>query len=174
MKSDDPRVVLADLRSGRIPQTELYAAIHALGHGTVSDAKSVVESFLTSDDAQLRYIALNVLTIHWALQEHRQTCEFFLTNDPDSDNRRAGVAGIGALCEHTCDPDALALLLRVFDNAAEEPHVRDAAYSSILYVLGAPVGEQPPLTRLMDLANDVNPERIAEARRIARSVVSRK
>ena len=126
-----------------------------------------MEAFLCHPDPQLRYIALNVLTIHWGCAEHRKTCELFAQNDPDPDNRRMGVAGIGALLDGTRDALALAFLLGVFRNAREEDTVREAAYSSVLYVLGAPVSEQPPLTRRLDFANAVDLGRLGEAERIA-------
>lgn len=166
--SPDSEQDLADLESGRTPPDGLYAAIHALGDGPSSGrAKSIVEPFLRHSDAQLRYIALNVLTIHWGCTEHRSTCESFARSDPDADNRRMGISGLGTLLEGSRDREALAFLLPIFRDDAEELHIRDAAYSAILYILGAPVADQPRLTRLIDMTSDVNWNRIAEAERIS-------
>lgn len=164
----DTRVILRDLNAGRVPYDEIYAAIHALGHhGAINESKRTVEAFLRHDDPQLRNIALNVLTIHWHCLEHRGTCERFAKNDPDPDNRRMGISGIGALLEGTRDRAVLKLLLEFFHNDAEENHIRHAAYCSILYVLGAPIKEQPLRVRNFDLEKDINWERIAEAQKLA-------
>ena len=165
----DPKEALDALVAGQIAPQNLYAAIHSLGHGPAGDAKPYVERFLHHADPQLRYIALNVLTIHWKCHEHRRTCERFAQEDPDSDNRRIGVSGLAALLESTRDASALRFLLDIFQNDAEEHHIRDAAYSSILYVLGAPVKDQPRLTRLIDFDRDVKWEWIAKAEGLAES-----
>ena len=169
-KKLDPKKLLTDLRAGRIPKKDLYSVIHTLGHEDYLEAKADVEQFLTHPNSELRYIALNVLTFHWMCDEHRTTCEQFLLHDRDSDNRRMGVAGLGALMERTKDPKTLSLLLRVFRNKKEEWDVRDVAYQSILYVLGRPASEQPSSARLLDYAKDVNWDRIREAETIVHTV----
>jgi len=80
-----------------------------------------------------------------------------------------GVAGLGALLEGTSDKRALELLLKIFENAAEEWDVRDAAYSSILYVLGRPASEQPLASKKLDQTKDVNWDLIRNAEEIAGS-----
>src|SRR3990172_8306183 len=95
--------------------------------------------------------------------EHRRTCEAFALTDEEGENRRMGVAGLGALLQGSRDPEALALLLQIFRNEGEEWHVRDTAYRSILDVLGRPLAERPPATRPLDYARDVDWDRIREA-----------
>lgn len=159
----DAKRLLADLRAGRVPAKELYNVLHSFGDQGLLEAKPDVETFLTHPAPELRYIALNVLTFHWMCSEHRETCKRFILHDEDSDNRRMGVAGLGALMEGTRDPETLRLLLKVFRNEAEEWDVRDAAYSSVLYVLGRPVSEQPSAARRLDYKKDVDWEVIEEA-----------
>ena len=172
MQSDDLRALLVDLKAGLISEDKLYSVIHKFGHEGFLEAKPTIESFLGHSNPGLRYIALNVLTFHWMCREHRRTCEAFALNDPESDNRRMGVAGLGALLEGTRDPKALHLLLRIFRNKGEEWDVRDAAYSSILYILGRPPSEQPSAARKLDYSKDVNWDWIREAEGIATSVLS--
>jgi HEAT repeats len=160
--------LLVDLRAGIIPEDELYTVIHRFGNEGLIEAKPDVERFLNHPNPEIRYIALNVLTFHWMCREHRSTCETFALNDPDSDNRRMGAAGLGALLEGTRDPKALQMLIRIFRDEKEEWDVRDAAYRSILYVLGRPASEQPPATKQLDYERDVNWERIREAEEIVK------
>ena len=163
------RSLLARFRAGRIPEEAVYALIHDFGEAACMEAKPDVEALLTHPDPELRYIALNVLTLHWMCSEHRRTCEEFALEDADSENRGMGVAGLGALLRGTRDPEALALLLRIFRNEGEEWLVRDSAYCSILYVLGRPASEQPPATRRLDHTRDVDWDRIREAEDLLRS-----
>lgn len=164
--------LLADLEAGVIENTGLYTVIHKFGNEGFIEAKPVVEKFLTNLDPDLRYIALNVLTFHWACSDHRCTCENFAINDCDGDNRRMGVAGLGSLLKGTRDPQALALLLRIFRNDKEECQVRDSAYHAILYILGRPLSEQPPASRMLDYTKDVNWDRIRDAEEIASRATS--
>lgn len=164
--------LLADLRAGAVEHTNLYDVIHKFGNEGFVEAKPEVERFLTDSDPELRYIALNVLTFHWACSDHRCTCERFALNDCDSDNRRIGVGGLGSLLKGTRDPKALALLLSIFRNEEEEWHVRDGAYASILYVHGRPLSEQPPASRMLDYTKDVNWGRIREAEEIVSRATS--
>jgi hypothetical protein len=157
---------LVELRAGIIPEQKIYSVLHSFGEAGFVQAKSDVEQYLEHDDSQLRYIALNVLTIHWRCTEHRTSCERFIVNDPDSDNRRLGTIGLGALLQGTRDAEALRLLLNVFSDEDEEWHVRDSAYRAILYILGRPASEQPSAARKMNYATDVNWEYIETARRI--------
>ena len=161
------RSQLARLRSGTIPPDELYGLLHQFGESGFIEAKSEIEKYLQHEDPQLRYIALNVLTLHWKCTRHRKTCEEFVLTDEDSENRRLGTIGLGALLEGTQDPEALDLLLQVFRDEEEEWHVRDSAYSAILYILGRPVNEQPSGSRRLDHATDVNWAHIGLAREIA-------
>jgi len=163
------RSQLASLRAGETPEVEIYTVIHGFGNERFTEAKPYIEQQLGHPDPQIRYIALNVLAIHWMCTEHRQTCEHFALTDLDSDNRRLGISGLGALLEGTRDPKVLQLLLHVFNDEQEEPHVRDRAYSSILYVLGKPAKAQPSATRRLNYAEDVNWEWIGEASDIAKT-----
>jgi hypothetical protein len=80
-----------------------------------------------------------------------------------------GVAGLGAFMEGTRDERTLGLLLTVFGNASEEWDVRDAAYRSLLYVLGRPASEQPSAARKLEYSKDINWEWVQKAEEIASS-----
>ncbi len=162
------RHLTRDLANGRIPEDRLYDAIHTLGDEGLIEAKPIVEQFLTHPDPGIRYIAINVLTIHWGCRDHRITCERMLSGDEDDDVRRVCVAGLGALLEGTRDAGVLRLLLSVFHNEREEWDVRDSAYSQILYVLGKPVGAQPSGARQLDYEKDVRWDWVREAEEIVR------
>jgi|SRR6516225_5549072 hypothetical protein len=168
-KSKELFSLLTELREGHIPEENLYSVIHRFGNEGFIEAKADVEQFLVHPEPELRYIALNVLTFHWMCSDHRLTCEQFALNDPDSDNRRIGVSGLGALLEGTRNKAALGMLLHIFKNRTEEWDVRDAAYRTILYVLGRPPAEQPPATRKLDYKKDVDWKRIQEAEEIVKS-----
>lgn len=154
---------LQRLRTGGVPANKIYGVIHAFGEAGFKEAKDVVESYLKSDDPQLRNISLNVLTLHWKCLEHRVTCENTILHDEDSENRRLAVMGLAALLQGTKNPDALKILLTVFRDEGEKWHVRDAAYSAILYLLGTPAKEQPPATRKLDHSRDVNWDHVNHA-----------
>jgi hypothetical protein len=161
------RYQLAKLRSGSIPEDAIYSVLHQFGESSFFEAKRDIEKYLRHDDPQLRYIALNVLTLHWKCSTHRETCVQFVLNDDDSENRRLGTSGLAALLEGTRDAEALRVLLQVFHNESEEWHVRDSAYSAILYILGRPVNEQPVASRKLDYSRDVRWELVQLATKIA-------
>jgi hypothetical protein len=158
------RSLLTRLRSGGIPEGELYSTLHRFGNARFLEARRDVEAFLTHPEASLRYIALNVLTLHWGCVEHRTTCERFAIDEGDPDNRSLGAACLGSLAQGTRDPRALKLLLDILENGAEDWHVRAAAYRAILSVLGRPASEQPSAARRLDFERDVSWERVQEAR----------
>jgi hypothetical protein len=162
---------LAKLRSGELEDDEVYDILHRFGDSEFVEAKTDVEKYLDHDNPQLRYIALNVLTIHWRCAEHRKVCNEFILSDPDSDNRRLGTAGLGAVFQGTRDSAALKLLLQVFSDEDEEWHIRDSAYRAILYILGRRATEQPSAARQLNHAEDVNWEHINLARRIANGYI---
>ncbi len=161
--------LLARLRAGAISSDQVYSLLHSFGEAGFLEAKPDVEGYLKHEDSELRYVALNVLALHWKCCEHRKTCEEFILTDSESENRGLGTCGLGALLEGTRDPNALMLLLQVFFDEGEEWHVRDSAYSAILYVLGRPVTEQPSATRKLDYMKDVNWEHIRVAKEIVES-----
>lgn len=93
------REELRRLEEGTVPREHLYGAIHDLGDvahaGTgypLADqlrgvAEPVVVQFLRHEDPSLRYIALNVLGLHWKLRAHRETSASMMVEDPYDDDR---------------------------------------------------------------------------------------
>lgn len=124
-----------DLRHDVIPPGALYSTIHDLGREQVMEAVPDIERFLTSDDPQLRYVALEVLTLHFKLQQHWETARRFLEQDEDSDCRRMGASALGILRKNTRDTDTLRILAPVVRNAAENLFVRQTAYRAMRSVI---------------------------------------
>ena len=51
---------MQNLRQGKMSSHEMYHTIHEFGRENFLEARPVIESFLTSEDAQLHSIALEV------------------------------------------------------------------------------------------------------------------
>jgi hypothetical protein len=168
---EELRLAVAAFRGGTCSEDTLYALVHRVGHedGVKASAQPIVESLLNAPAPPIRDIALQVLTIMWQCQEHRPTCERILEQDVDDDVRRAAVFGLISLLEGTRDPLALRILLRTFCDEDQDAVLRDSAYTAVLAVLGRPLSEWPPGTRLLDHVRDVNWELVREAEAIARS-----
>lgn len=126
---------LDDLRRGIIPPGALYSTLHDLGRERVVEAIPDIEQFLTDEDAQLRYVALEVLTLHFKLQHHWETACQFLEQDPDSDCRRMGASSLGILLRNTQDITTLRVLALIVRNTDENPFVRQAAYLAMREVI---------------------------------------
>src|SRR5437773_1936946 len=130
------RALHNDLLSGRFTGNK-YELLHTFGNSAFLEARSTVESFLNDSDPQLRYISLNVLVLHWSLQEYRETSLRMLETDPDSDVRRLAATCVGTLFAESKSPEALRALLAII-SADEEWDVRDAAYVALLETIGVP------------------------------------
>jgi uncharacterized protein YjbI with pentapeptide repeats len=131
MKKDELFQQMHKLQQGKMSSREMYHTIHEFGREDFLQARPVVERFLTHDDAQLRYIALEVLTNHWRLAEHWQTARDFLEHDPDDDCRRMGASSLEALKMNTKDRPTLEVLARVVCNEQEDGMVRVSAYTAM-------------------------------------------
>jgi len=86
IKQEELAHQMQNLRQGKMSSREMYHTIHEFGRENFLEARPVVESFLTNEDAQLRSIALEVLTNRWRLAEHWKTARYFLEHDPDEDS----------------------------------------------------------------------------------------
>lgn len=133
---------LDDLRRGVIPPGALYSTIHDLGREHVEEAIPDIERFLTHDDPQLRYVALEVLTLHFKLSQHWETARRFLDQDPDDDCRRIGASSLGTLRRNTQDITTLRVLAPVVRNIAENLSVREAAYLAMREIIKFDAHEQ--------------------------------
>jgi hypothetical protein len=148
---------MRNLQQGKMSSHEMYHTIHEFGREDFLEARPVVESFLTHEDAQLRYIALEVLTNHWRLAEHWQTARDFLEHDPDEDCRRRGASSLALLKMNTKDRSTLAILARVVSNGREDKIVRIAAYAAMKGVIHFDPREQFKMaSRGLNLSQDVD------------------
>jgi len=95
------------------------------------EARPEVESFLKSEDPELRFVALKVLTLYWHLEEHWETAKQFLEHDPDTECRMKGASALADLKRSTQDRPTLTILAHVVRNRQERPLVRQAAYAAM-------------------------------------------
>lgn len=134
------------LGEGAVPHQHLYRVIHDLGEVAHAEtgyplaeefrplAEPAVASFLHHEDPGLRYIALNVLGLHWNLQTHRGTFASMMFDDPDDDVRRMATACLGFVLERSREWEATKTLLRKLRDRNEDPSVRETAYEALLSV----------------------------------------
>lgn len=127
---------MKDLRQGNLKGREVYRAVQTFGEQRYLEARPEVEALLSSDDAELRFVALKVLTRYWHLAEHWETARQVLLYDPESECRFRAAEDIGALKRNTQDTQTLTALAEVVCNEQEENLVvREAAYAAMLAVL---------------------------------------
>ncbi len=157
MSRDELERRLADLRRGALPPSETYHTIHQFGRAHFLEARPDVERFLTDDDPELRYIALEVLTTHWRLPEHWETARHFLEQDPFDGNRILGASALESLKQDTRDRPTLAVLARVVRNEQERRMVREAAYIAMQGIIHYDPRAQFNLSATgVNLAHDVD------------------
>jgi hypothetical protein len=136
---------------------QIYHLIHKWGKENFLEAQPVVESFLASEDAQLRSIALEVLTNHWRLADYWEMAKRFLERDPDEDCRMRGASALSVLKMNTNDRSTLALLAQVVRNEQEQKIVRETAYAAMKGVICYDPREQLKIaSRGIDLSKDVD------------------
>lgn len=138
------REELRRVKDGTVPPKDLYGAIHDLGEvahaGTGyplaeqlrAEAESVVVQFLHHEDESFRYIALNVLGLHWDLRRHRETFQSMMLDDPDDDVRRMAVACLGHVLRGSRDWEASRSLLGKLRDRTEQESVKHTAYEALL------------------------------------------
>ncbi len=148
---------LENLRQGKLSSPEMYHAIHEFGRAGFEAARPDIERLLTSDDPELRYIALETLTRHFRLAEHYETAKQFLEHDPDVDCRMMGASALKGFKRNTHDRRTLGILARVVRNDKETPIVRKAAYAAMLGVRHYNMQEQLRyVTKRIDLEHEVD------------------
>jgi HEAT repeat protein len=155
---EELKQALVDLRQGREPAMGLFDAIHAFGEQQVVEAVPVIHPYLQSDDPDIRYITLHVLTMHFRLAEYTDTALEMLEHDPDETCRRWAAAGLLSLKADTQDRRVLAALARVVANEHEERIVRLAAYSAMRGIMHYDSNEQLALASdaAFDIERDVD------------------
>ena len=152
---------LAALQEGTL--TNEYWNIHntlvQIGKRQIREAGSLVARFLTSDDPDLRNVALMVLALDLGLHEYAETALRFLTEDPDPLCRMSGASAAGGFMQGTNDRRTLVVLARVASNEQEDEQVRSSAYRAILSVIGRSNLEQFMASR--DYPNNVDWQLVA-------------
>lgn len=140
------RVMLQRLREDTIPDNRLYGAIHDLGeaaHSTTgfrgcdnlrAEAEPIVAGFLTHNNAQLRYIAVSVLSAHWDLRRYAGAFQQMSLNDPEDDVRQIALSSVGWLLRSTKDRDATRFLLSIFRDLGQDASMRQTAYEGLVEV----------------------------------------
>jgi len=123
------------LRQGTLAGREVYRAVQVFGENNFQRARPEVEALLQSDDPDLRFVSLKVLTRYWRLSEHWETARFVLLHDPDVDCRFRAANDLGSLEMNTQDERTLTVLAQVVCNEQEVLIVREAAYAAMLGVL---------------------------------------
>ena len=129
---------LAALRSGEIPPEELYGVIHAFGEANFLEAEPDVVALLRHPAAEIRRIAVSVLTFHWRVARHRDELVRLLLSDPDDTVRSTATGGVGFVFRDTRDPIVSQALLERIQDGDRNPAEREAAYAALRDVSSAP------------------------------------
>lgn len=149
-------VVLQRLRSGSIPETNLYGAIHDLGEATHSEtgyrgcetlraeAEPDIVALLKHPDEEIRGIAVSVLTFHWNApgRKNRDELIVLLLHDPDNLVKSTAAAGLGFVLRDSRDPVVSAALVETIQDTDEDPSLRETAYDALGEVWSSPRADQ--------------------------------
>ncbi len=123
---------LRALRGDRVSSEDLYHVIHEFGEGGFIEAEPDVAQFLVHDNPQLRYIAINVLTLHWGMVKYRRELERIIVDDGDEDVRRIAVVGLGYVLRESHDSQATRLLIAKLRDISEDIDVRQTAFDALM------------------------------------------
>jgi hypothetical protein len=161
-KSQEELEQLLDaLRQGKLKGHEIYRAVQAFGENNFQVARPEVEALLQSDDFELRFVALKVLTQYWHLAEHWETAYQVLLHDPEVECRFRAASDLRSLKMNTQDARTLNVLAHIVCNEQEELVVREASYAAMLGVLHYDPKEQWHIaSRKFDLATGVDWEMV--------------
>lgn len=127
--------LLDALRQEKLKGREVYRAVQAFGENNFQAACPEVEALLQSDDFELRFVALKVLTQYWHLAEHWKTAYQVLLHDPEVECRFRAAGDLESLQRNTQDARTLNILAHVVCNEQEAFIVREASYAAMLGVL---------------------------------------
>jgi len=149
-KQEDLRVLLQQLQDGTLPPASLmqdatYHAIHELGRAQVEEAIPIIEQYLTHEDGQYRYVALEVLTKHFRLQRHWPSAVYALRHDPNEHVRLGATGALACLMADTKDTATLRELAITLSDPQEDDYVRSAAWAAMRAVLHYDAREQRDL-----------------------------
>lgn len=148
---EEPEHLLDQLASLGLDDNNAYHLIHLLGHANYVQAEYRVASFLSSNNPELRKIALMVLIQHWGLKKYLDQCQYLIDNDPNSDVRHIAVSCLGDLLRESKNKLILIKLREIVQNSNEHWMVRQSALDGIMRALGRPLEERPNISVDYDL-----------------------
>ena len=132
MQSDELlRAKLTALRNDKIPPEELYGLIHDFGHAMFLEAEPDVVTLLNHPNAQIRCIAIRVLTFHWDVRRHRDELIRLLQHDPEYEVRSFAARGLGFVFRESKDAVVSRALINIIRDNDEDPYLREAAYKGL-------------------------------------------
>ena len=109
----------------------LYGLLHWFGEARTKELERDVLGFLRHRRSNMRYIALNVLTLHWRMRKHRRKYVELLKKDPAVEVRRLAAAGLGYVLSASRDRQASRLMARIMRDESEAFTVRRTAYEAL-------------------------------------------
>lgn len=130
--------LLRELRQGKLSSQAIYEALNDFGRVGFLEARADVEQLLSHPDQEVRYMALEVLTLDWHIHEHWKTALDVLEHDPDDENRIRAAGILSALKKNTQDRQVLQTLARTIRNENNDMQLRKVAYYAMESVLHDP------------------------------------
>lgn len=96
-QKDDPEQLLNALRQGKLQGREIYQAVQTFDETNFQEARPEVEALLQSDDFELRFVVLKVLTHYWCLMEYWETARQVMLYDPEVECSFRAATDLGSL-----------------------------------------------------------------------------
>lgn len=107
-------------------------------------SRQSTEKYLDSPLAELRCVAISLLTDHWAIDHNvAERCEHLLHTDPSAEVRAQAVVALSTWYDRTDNVRIGKLLAELIYDCAQPNNVRDAAYKGLFLVRGMPVTSWP-------------------------------
>lgn len=135
LKPDVVRVVVEEVSRlfgrDRFYHRGLYGLLHWFGEAQTKELERDVLRFLRHRRSDMRYIALNVLTLHWNMRKHRWKYVKLMNTDPDVSVRSLAATGLGHVLAVSRDRKASHLMVRTMKDNSEDFSVRRAAYRAL-------------------------------------------
>lgn len=123
--------LLRKFRNRKFYHHGLYGLIHWFGEADVKELERDVLRCLQHRRENMRYTALNTLTLHWRTAKHRRVYEQMLLKDPATEVRSMAASGLGYVLTGTRDRRASRVLARKVMDPSEDHYVREPAYEAL-------------------------------------------
>jgi hypothetical protein len=124
--------MVEDLHANRVPATDLYSTIVALGKAEFMPARPEIERYLSGQDEEARRAALEVLVIRFGGREQKYwevACQFVHAESVSC--RITGISILEMLKRNTNDPQTLSLLAPIVQDTQERKTIRKSAYTAM-------------------------------------------